>query len=93
MGQPTFEWDEKKNQANIKKHGVSFYRAQGAFFDKNRVVAEEAAHSKDEQRYYCFGQVDEGVRTVRFTYRGSKIRIIGAGYWREGRKIYEKEQG
>jgi len=27
--------------------------------------------------------------TVRFTYRGSVIRIIGAGYWRKGRKIYE----
>lgn len=93
MSQPTFEWDEKKNQANIKKHGVSFYQAQCAFFDKNRIVAEDAAHSKDEQRYYCFGQIDDGIMTVRFTYRGSRIRIIGAGYWRAGKKIYEKEQG
>jgi hypothetical protein len=29
--------------------------------------------------------------TVRFTYGKSKIRIIGAGYWRKGKKIYEKE--
>lgn len=91
MSQPTFEWDEKKNQANIKKHGVSFYQAQKAFFDKSRVVAEDSAHSKEEQRYYCFGQVEDGVMTVRFTYRGSKIRIIGAGYWRAGKKIYEKK--
>jgi hypothetical protein len=27
--------------------------------------------------------------TVRFTYRGNTIRIIGAGYWRKGKKIYE----
>ena len=29
--------------------------------------------------------------TVRFTYRGKVIRLIGAGYWRKGRKIYEEE--
>lgn len=93
MSQPTFEWDEKKNQTNINKHGISFYQAQQAFFDKQRVIAEDLGHSKDEQRYYCFGQVGDGVMTVRFTYRGSKIRIIGAGYWRAGKKIYEKKQG
>ena len=30
--------------------------------------------------------------TVRFTYRNEIVRIIGAGYWRAGRKIYEKKQ-
>lgn len=30
--------------------------------------------------------------TVRFTYRQNRIRIIGAGYWRKGRDVYEKEQ-
>lgn len=89
----SFEWDEKKNQANIKKHGVSFFEAQRAFFDKHRVVAEDLEHSQKEPRYFCFGRVDDGVITVRFTFRGSKIRIIGAGYWRAGKKIYEKEQG
>lgn len=29
--------------------------------------------------------------TVRFTYREESIRIIGAGYWRKGKKIYEQE--
>jgi hypothetical protein len=29
--------------------------------------------------------------TVRFTYRDDKIRIIGAGYWRKGKQIYERE--
>jgi hypothetical protein len=29
--------------------------------------------------------------TVRFTFRDEVIRIFGAGYWRNGRKIYEKE--
>ena len=30
------------------------------------------------------------VLTVRFTRRGETVRIIGAGYWREGRTIYEQ---
>ena len=45
----------------------------------------------DEDRFFCFGKVKGGVMTVRFTYREGIIRIIGAGYWRKGKKIYEKE--
>ena len=47
------------------------------------------AHSDNESRFYCFGDVAGAVLTVRFTYRDAVIRIIGAGYWRQGRKIYE----
>ena len=42
-------------------------------------------------KFYCFGKIDGEILTVRFTYRNNKIRIIGAGYWRQGKKIYEKE--
>lgn len=35
--------------------------------------------------------IDTLVATVRFTVRNDKIRIFGAGYWRQGKKIYEKE--
>ena len=85
-----FEWDDKKDSENRIKHGVSFYEAQQVFLDPNRLVAKNIEHSTTEPRYYCFGKVDEGVMTVRFTYRSHKIRIIGAGYWRRGRKIYEE---
>ena len=84
-----FEWDEKKNRQNKAKHGVSFQVAQYAFADPKRVIADDLSHSETEQRYYCFGKVDEGILTVRFTYRGNVIRIIGAGYWRKGRTSYE----
>ena len=90
MGKATFEWDLGKNDANIAKHGVSFIDAQRAFLDPNRIIAKDLEHSKYEIRYYCFGQVDGAVMTVRFTYRHQIIRIFGAGYWRQGRKIYEK---
>ncbi len=86
-----FEWDEEKNRANQAKHGISFFVAQRAFTDPHRVIVEDLSHSSREKRYFCFGEVEDGVMTVRFTWREDRIRIIGAGYWRQGRKIYEKE--
>lgn len=87
----SFEWDENKNQENAKKHGIDFRTAQYAFLDPKRIIAEDIGHSGKEKRYYCFGKVKGGVITVRFTYRSSKIRIIGAGFWRKGKSIYEKQ--
>ena len=87
----SFEWDEKKNQDNIRKHGVDFQSAQYAFIDSKRVIAEDLTHSAIEKRYYCFGKVKGGVLTVRFTYRNKRIRLFGAGFWRKGKEIYEKQ--
>ena len=87
-----FEWDSAKDLANQDKHGVSFSEAQYAFADPNRVIARDLAHSQAEERFYCFGLVGGGVLTVRFTYREKVIRIIGAGYWRRGKAIYEQQQ-
>ena len=86
-----FEWDSKKDHENLQKHGVSFAAAQYAFADPHRIIAEDLNHSDDEMRYYCFGKVENGILTVRFTYRNNVIRIIGAGYWRKGKAIYEHE--
>lgn len=91
MNAPSFEWDENKNLENISKHGVSFSEAQRAFLDENRVIVEDLDHGKNEERWFCFGMVPEGILTVRFTFRGNTIRIYGAGFWRKGRKIYEEE--
>jgi hypothetical protein len=91
MSKVRFEWDEDKNYENRKKHSVSFELAQYAFADPKRVIAEDIMHSRGEKRYYCFGKVGNGVLTVRFTYRNDVIRIIGAGYWRGGKKIYEEQ--
>jgi uncharacterized protein len=86
-----FEWDPAKDRENQEKHDVSFAKAQLAFFDPDRVIARDLSHSSEEVRYYCFGEVDGGVLTVRFTYRGEVIRIYGAGYWRRGKQVYERE--
>ena len=86
-----FEWGNEKDQANQAKHGVSFGAAQHAFADVKRIIAEDLEHRKHEKRFYCFGRVGDGILTVRFTHRESRIRIIGAGYWRKGKALYEKE--
>lgn len=86
-----FDWDPRKDRANQTKHGVSFAEAQVAFADPRRLLAEDASHSAAETRFYCFGRVRGGVMTVRFTYRGGVIRIFGAGYWRKGKQLYERE--
>ena len=86
-----FDWNSAKDRQNQNKHGVSFALAQLAFLDHKRIILEDLEHSNDEKRYYCLGKVAGAVMTVRFTYRKNKIRIFGAGYWRKGKKIYERE--
>lgn len=86
-----FEWNDAKDRENITKHGLSFYEAQDTFFDKNRVILQDAKHSSSEKRYFCIGKTaNGGIATVRFTLRNGHIRIIGAGYWRKGKGIYEQ---
>ena len=91
MDKTRFEWDEAKDRLNQRKHGVPFALAQYAFADARRVVLEDEDHSEKERRFYCLGQVGDGILTVRFTHRDNVIRIFGAGYWRKGKTIYEKQ--
>ena len=91
MAKTHFDWDLTKDIANQQKHGVGFSTAQLAFADPRRVIAADASHSENETRYFCFGRVGGGVLTVRFTHRAGVIRILGAGYWRKGKAIYERE--
>jgi uncharacterized protein len=88
----SFEWDEEKDAINQKRHRISFTDDQEAFYDPNRIIAQDEAHSEDEPRFFCIGQTPKGILTVRFTMRGRNIRIIGAGKWRKWSKFYEAEQ-
>jgi uncharacterized DUF497 family protein len=91
MDAASFEWSAEKDCRNQHKHGVSFALAQQAFLDPARIIAEDAAHGNEERRYFCFGRAGGGILTVRFTIRSGTIRIFGAGFWRKGKRIYEKE--
>lgn len=72
-----FEWDEEKNNANIKKHGIAFATAAKVFTDKNRIEIYDEAHSMDEDRYITIGLAGD-VLFVVYTERCSKIRMISA---------------
>jgi uncharacterized protein len=87
-----FEWDNRKNEANIAKHGVSFEKAQQAFADSLAVVAFDPEHSTaTELRWWLLGKVDDRVLLVRYTHRPvGVVRIIGAGYWRIAKERYER---
>ncbi len=91
MVKTKFEWDVEKDTLNQERHGISFAVAQYVFAGPLRIIAKDEFHSQFEERFYCFGKVDGGILTVRFTYRTSVIRIIGAGYWRKGKAIDERE--
>ena len=78
----------RKGYAKSRKARYFICRCPICFF---RIIAKDESHSQSEERFYCFGKVDGGILTVRFTYRTSVIRIIGAGYWRKGKAIYERE--
>ncbi len=44
MAKTGFDWDIGKDQENQAKHGVSFAKAQLAFADPIRVIAEDPSH-------------------------------------------------
>jgi uncharacterized DUF497 family protein len=81
----------EKTFFNQTKHGVSFGEAQNAFDDPKRLIIRDLDHEKGEKRFFCLGLVEKNVLTVRFSYRRKRVRIYGAGYWRQGRKRYEQE--
>lgn len=87
-----YEWDEAKDRINQEKHGISFKQAQYAFDDPNRIIIRDLDHGQGvEERFFCLGKVEDGILTVRFTYRQKRIRIYGAGYWREGKDGMSKK--
>jgi uncharacterized DUF497 family protein len=50
-----FEWDEKKANQNIKKHGISFEEAATVFGDPFSITIYDPLHSKDEDRFVILG--------------------------------------
>ena len=45
-----FEYDEQKNQINVRKHGLSFKSAARGFVDYDRIEVYDDAHSDEEPR-------------------------------------------
>ena len=50
-----FDWDSKKAEVNLRKHGVSFDEAATVFLDPRAVSGHDPDHSVGEERYITFG--------------------------------------
>ncbi|HSB45036.1 MAG TPA: BrnT family toxin [Nitrospira sp.] len=77
----TFEWDEDKDRANVKKHGVSFEEASTVFWDENARIIDDPDHSDEEERFILMGvSRNLNILVVCHCYRreGQVIRIISA---------------
>jgi uncharacterized DUF497 family protein len=76
-----FEWDERKNAENQRKHGVSFGEAETVFLDEFALLIDDPDHSSHEQRFILLG-ISARLRhlVVCHCYRtsGTLIRIISA---------------
>jgi uncharacterized DUF497 family protein len=55
MSDIRFEWDERKNRENKRKHGISFEEAQTVFLDENAIRYYDPDHSEDEDRFIMLG--------------------------------------
>ena len=88
---PTFGWDRLKDEANRRKHGVSFMEAVSAFADPLSVTIGDPDHSEGEERFILLGQSSQGrLLVVTHTDRDEHTRIISAREAsRQERKEYE----
>ena len=76
MNSITFSWDDRKNNANQKKHGVSFEEAQTVFFDENAIEYDDPDHSEEEDRYLMLG----------FSYR-LRVLVVSHSSLKDGKEI------
>lgn len=81
MKQLVFEWDKRKENVNIKKHGISFEEARTTFYDENAVQFFDPDHSDEEGRFILLG-VSHRLNTLVvchcFREEETMVRIISA---------------
>jgi len=87
-----FDWDEGNFYKNQEKHGIIWWEIEEIFFNEPLLLLKDTKYSFGEQRCYCLGQTDEGLKLfVAFTKRGNKIRAISARKMtKKERVVYEK---
>ena len=73
-------WDEAKNAANHRKHGIRFEEATTLFAsDVDYLEIFDAEHSITEDRFIAIGPIRRGLILVVWTERDEEtIRIISA---------------
>ena len=77
MAELRFEWDERKNAANRRKHGVSFEEAQTVFYDDRALLIGDPGEAEDRFLLlglslalralvvcHCYREEDEVIRII-----------------------------
>ncbi len=84
----SFEFDSRKSNSNLKKHGIDFVEAQLLWLDPN--LLEVPAKTIDESRYLMVGKILDKHWSAVITYRNENIRIISVRRARDEEiEIYE----
>lgn len=75
-----FAWDDEKNIANQKKHGISFEEAAQVFEQEHEIAydSEHSNHSEDRFLAYGFLERHGAVVVVFVEVLEDTIRIISA---------------
>ncbi|HEV2423768.1 MAG TPA: BrnT family toxin [Terriglobia bacterium] len=74
-----FEWDPKKAQSNLRKHGVAFEEASTVFGDPLSLLMPDPDHSLDEERYLVLRHSGRRrLLAVAFVERFPRTRLISA---------------
>lgn len=73
-----FEWDERKNLANIAKHGIDFRDVRPVFADRRALILEDRRKAYGEARFVILCPLQERMVHVTYTRRGTTFRIISA---------------
>jgi uncharacterized protein len=76
-----FEWDERKADGNLAKHGIDFLRAIRVF---DGLTYTQYSGRGGEERWMTVGRLDGRFVTIVWTWRGDVIRIISARRARDG---------
>jgi uncharacterized DUF497 family protein len=86
----TYQWDNDKAKANLRKHGIDFADAVSVFSDDLAITIPDERF--DEERFITVGMDAFGrVLVVVYTWRGNEIRLISARKaTRRERKQYEE---
>lgn len=88
-----FEWDERKAEANLAKHGISFQIARQVFQDPAALDWFEG-HENGDERFNILGMVHGRLLVVAYTIRNGRKRIISARpAVRYERRLYHEGQG
>ena len=81
MADLRFEWDQRKNLANRRKHGVSFEEAATVFTDEHGLLIADPDHSQSEDRFVLLGLCSSlRILVVCHCYQETEelVRIISA---------------